>query len=150
MRADTKDLVGGGALALTGLYMFYAATSYRIGTAQQMGPGYFPMIVSGLLLLLGVMIAGLALTRSGSIEKPEWRPLIAISASVLVFALCVRTLGLIPAVFGSTVVSAMGHRGLHLIPTATLALALSIGTWILFAKLLGLTMPALLWPVLIL
>lgn len=150
MRADTKDLVGGGALTLTGLYMFYAATGYRIGTPQQMGPGYFPMIVSGLLIVLGVLIASLALTRSGTIDKPEWRPLIAISASVLVFALSVRTIGLVPAVFAATVAAAMGHRGLRPVPTLALGIGLAVGTWILFVKLLGLTMPALLWPILIL
>ena len=52
MQADTKDVVGGSALVLTGLYMFYAATGYRIGTPQQMGPGYFPMMVSGLCVAM--------------------------------------------------------------------------------------------------
>ena len=150
MQADTKDVVGGSALVLTGLYMFYAATGYRIGTPQQMGPGYFPMMVSGLLVVLGVLIAALALTRTGTMEKPEWRSLAAISASVLIFALCVRSLGLVPAVLGTTLVSALGHRGLHALPIVALGLTLSIGTWILFVKLLGLTMPALYWPVLVL
>lgn len=150
MRANTKDLVGGGALALTGIYMFYAATGYRIGTPQQMGAGYFPMVVSGLLILLGVLIAVSALGRSGAIDKPEWRPLIAISVSVLVFALCVRTLGLIPAVFGTTLAASMGHKDLRVAPMVALAVGLAVGGWILFVKLLGLTMPALLWPILIL
>lgn len=149
MKADTKDIIGGGAIALAGGCTFYIATGYNIGTAAQMGPGFFPIVVSGFLILLGLLIMGFAFLRSGAMPMPAWRQLIAVLVSVLVFAFTVSTLGLVPAVMAVVICSALGDKAARPMTTFLLAVSLSIATWILFAKLLGLAMPALLWPVII-
>lgn len=49
--------VGGAAL--------FIARDYGMGTASQMGPGYFPIVLSGLLLLFGAI----AIVRSFAVES---------------------------------------------------------------------------------
>lgn len=150
MRADTKDLAGGAILTLIGLYVLLRSLDYSIGTASEMGPGYYPMVVAIVLIVLGLLIAALSLRRSGVIPMPEWRPLAAVLGSVLIFALGIRYLGLMPAVIGCTFACAAGHRGWNPKATAIVAVVMAVSVWLLFSKFLGLTMPALIWPVYIL
>jgi hypothetical protein len=150
MKADTKDLVGGGILVVIGVYVFFKSMDYSIGVARQMGPGFYPMVVSALLVILGALIIGLAFLRTGTISTPDWRSVFAVIGSVLVFALSISSLGLMPAVFATTFVCAAGHRGWNPLKTLILAIFLCITTWVVFSHFLGLSMPALVWPVLIL
>jgi hypothetical protein len=77
-------LVGGGFAAV-------AVTNYTVGSAARMGPGYFPMLLGGLLALLGAAVMFSALTferrddeRIGAIA---WRPLFFVLVGVLTFGL---------------------------------------------------------------
>ena len=54
---DSKSVVCGAMFAAIGVGAFIAALSYPFGNAQRMGPGFFPMMLSGLLALLGILIA---------------------------------------------------------------------------------------------
>ena len=41
-----KDFVSGAMFTVTGAaFAWNAATAYTVGTAGQMGPGYFPMVL---------------------------------------------------------------------------------------------------------
>ena len=39
-----------------GFFMIWALTHYQMGTAVRMGPAYFPTVLGGLLVLLGVLV----------------------------------------------------------------------------------------------
>ena len=63
---DARE-VGAGALFMAfGAAVLVYAQQYDLGTATQMGPGYFPSLLGGLLMLLGAiaMRAGLAPARA--------------------------------------------------------------------------------------
>ena len=53
---DTTDAATGVLLMLTAAFFGWQTTGLEIGTSLRMGPGYFPMILSGLLFLLGLVI----------------------------------------------------------------------------------------------
>ena len=58
MRANAKDLGAGLLFVLTGLtYGSIAWFRLEIGQALSMGPGYFPLVLSSALTLLGLAIA---------------------------------------------------------------------------------------------
>jgi putative tricarboxylic transport membrane protein len=73
-----------------------------------MGPGYFPTILGGILVLFGVcvMVRGI---RSGVKVKGEWgwKPLALITLSVVLFGLLMDRLGMIPALAVMFFVSAL-------------------------------------------
>ena len=51
-----KDILLGALFILIGLVFFYKSTFYRVGMHYKIGPGYFPLLVSGLLILIGLIL----------------------------------------------------------------------------------------------
>lgn len=128
-----------------GVFFMAFAQRYPIGTAGDMGAGYFPAIVGGLLALLGIVRMALASLRpDGPVSGLEWRPLIFVIGSILFFGLTVRTLGIVlttAIVVGLTSLAAKGARpgGVALLALGMVAVA-AIG----FVYGLGVALP--LWP----
>ena len=56
IRFDRANALCGAIFIGVGLFFAFQSLSLELGTALRMGPGYFPMILSGLLFLLGLLI----------------------------------------------------------------------------------------------
>ncbi len=73
---NAKDFWAGIMFAGTGaFFMLWSVSFYQMGSAVRMGPGYFPAVLGGLLLVLGVAIIleGLALKgdpKEGKLQLP--------------------------------------------------------------------------------
>jgi Tripartite tricarboxylate transporter TctB family len=144
-RGDSPDLAFGAFLTALSAGAFYATRTLEMGTAADMGSGFVPRVLAGIILAGGVgYLAKGLLARRQSLPDFAWRPLWAILGSVAVFALCFQHLGLIVAV-----VAAIGVAGMAVSPVPWLML-LTFGAGIaafcavLFVKALGL--PLKLWP----
>lgn len=145
-RVDSRDLIGGGLITLAGAWaMHHSLTSFNIGTAARMGPGYFPALVSGLLVLCGLMIMIPALLRAGPRPRLELRPLLWISLSVLAFALLLP-FGLVPAIVVQTLVAGLSDCRLSWKGSLLLAGVLSVGATLIFVVGLGVILPIFAWP----
>lgn len=145
-RVDSRDLIGGGLITLAGAWaMHHSLTSFNIGTAARMGPGYFPALVSGLLVLCGLMIMIPALLRAGPRPKLELRPLLWISLSVLAFALLLP-FGMVPAIVVQTLVAGLSDCRLSWKGALLLAGVLSVGATLIFVVGLGVILPIFAWP----
>lgn len=130
-------------LALIGLTAFIIGLQYEFGTSLRMGSGYFPLVLSAILVILAAWEAISVLISPAEDDLPEldWRPLVAILSSVLGFALVIPFFGLIPAFVVSIGFSALSESRYGVKPAIILASFVSIGAWLLFTKLLGLTLP---------
>ena len=146
-RVDYRDLIGGGLITLAGAAaMYHSLTVFAVGTAARMGPGYFPALVGGLLMLCGIVILIPALLRAGPMPVLEFRPLLWISLSILAFALLLVPFGLIPAIIVQTVVAGLSDCKLSWRGSLILAGAIAVGATLLFKVGLGLIVPAFAWP----
>lgn len=146
-RVDYRDLIGGGLITLAGAgAMYHSLTAFTLGTAARMGPGYFPALVGGLLMLCGILIMIPALLRAGPMPTFEWRPLFWISLATLAFALLLVPFGLIPAIVVQTVIAGLSDCKLSWRGSLILAGVLSVGAALLFKVGLGLIVPAFAWP----
>ncbi|GAB1577548.1 tripartite tricarboxylate transporter TctB family protein [Bordetella petrii] len=146
-RVDYRDLIGGGLTTLAGAAaMYHSLTAFTVGTADRMGPGFFPALVGGLLMLCGLMIGIPALWRAGPMPKVESRPLFWVSISVLAFALLVLPFGLVPAIIAQSVLAGLADCKLSWRGALILAGALSIGATLVFKIGLGVILPAFAWP----
>lgn len=124
MRAAIKDLLAGLVFVAFGVAFAVGATSYDIGTALRMGPGYFPLALGGILALLGVavVVKGLVAGEEGVIGAIPWKAVVLLTAAVVIFGLTVRGLGLVPALLVTTVLSGFaGDRPGILLPLAIAA-----------------------------
>jgi hypothetical protein len=139
-RIDLRDIIGGLLLVGIGLFFLIGALDMRVGEARRMGPGYFPMVLGGVGIILGVLIVIPALMRPGILPSVSWRPMIAVMTSILVFALIMPRAGLLPAVFTTVVVASFGDPRSRLWQTVLLAGGLVAATWVIFIYGLGLPM----------
>lgn len=107
-----KDFIAGLLFLALGVLTVFFARNYAMGSAERMGPGYFPTVLGGLLCLFGlyIMIRGI---RSGAPVQGEWgwRPLGLITLSIVVFGFTMEKLGLVPALMVLFFVAALaGHE----------------------------------------
>ncbi|NYZ14356.1 tripartite tricarboxylate transporter TctB family protein [Azospirillum sp. RWY-5-1] len=120
----------------------FLSRDLSLGTALRMGAGYFPLLLSAVLGVLGLVIVLRALVAGGTaVEGVSWRGLALVSASVLVFGLGLGGLGLGPAVAGSTILAAMASGRARPLGIAMLAAFLVAFTWLVFIRGLGLPIP---------
>jgi hypothetical protein len=140
MMVDRKDLVAGILIVLCGgLFCFQSVTNLRLGTALRMGPGYFPMLLSLILIGLGMAILVKSFGRTGTpFGKFSWRATVLIVASPVLFAVTVRGLGFALAMVLSVIVAAFASRRMTLLFAVPLAVALSIFCTLVFKLGLGL------------
>ncbi len=123
----------------------YLASGYRYGTAQRMGPGFFPTYVGGFLGLLGLAITLRSFVITGArVDPVGWRQIIITLAAVCLFGLALTYLGLVAAISVLVIAGAFadpGARPLEVIALAIFLCAFSVGV---FVYLLGL--PLQVWP----
>ncbi|MCD8339814.1 MAG: tripartite tricarboxylate transporter TctB family protein [Burkholderiales bacterium] len=150
MIKDQRDFFAGIMfMAFGAFFCFYSIAKYALGTASRMGPGYFPMLLGGFLLVLGFLITLKSLVfrpseGDGKVGAIDWRTVIIILGSVFIFAILLRPAGLIPATFIMIFLSGFAERTFKLIPILILATFLSVLVWIIFVWGLDLTVP--IWP----
>ncbi|MDO5658443.1 MAG: tripartite tricarboxylate transporter TctB family protein [Paracoccus sp. (in: a-proteobacteria)] len=147
MQRDWHDIAGGFALAAIGAAVaIYAAASYDLGSLRRMGPGFFPVMLGGLLAALGLVIALPAFGRAGEESPVALKELAAVLASVALFAFGLYRVGLVPATVASVLVASLAAPRGGVIWRLVLAVVVAGLTVLIFAVLLRMTLP--LWPVL--
>lgn len=88
----TKDGLGGLLFAGIGLAALLISWNYPVGSTLSMGPGYFPRVVSVLIMALGLLLYLRSLNDREAEPMGEiaWRPLIIITAAIAGFALLIQ------------------------------------------------------------
>ncbi|MGP1358591.1 tripartite tricarboxylate transporter TctB family protein [Roseicyclus sp.] len=145
MNRDWPDVLGGLALAgIGGLALGWALGHYDLGTLRQMGPGFFPAVLGGLLLGLGLIVALPALVRPGEAPRIDLGSVAAVLGAILIFGFGLRLLGLALATAASVLVASLAapHAGWRW--RVLLALAVTAITLVVFSLGLRMTLP--LWP----
>jgi hypothetical protein len=123
------------------------AQDYEMGSAQRMGPAYFPTVLGGLLALLGLIIAIKGLARAGAdgdIERFHFGPLAIVLGAVALFAFLLRPAGLVAALLALIGVSAYASHEFRLREVIPLMLFLAVLVLAVFIWGLGMVIP--LWP----
>lgn len=103
---DNKDFWAGILLIGTGAAAIFIAREYPFGSTLQMGPGYFPSVLGGILVLFGIAITLMGLRRNEKIQG-RWSPraLVVLPLSLVLFGVLMKHAGFMPAlaalIFGS-------------------------------------------------
>jgi hypothetical protein len=135
-----RDLGAGIVFAAIGLVGLWFGRAYTFGSAARMGPGYFPMVLSGLLMLFGAGIALRSLVLDGPpIERASLRSTGLIVACILLFGLMIGTAGLGPTVVAVTILAAIGMKDAQ--PLETLALGVGLAVFSVLVFVYGLRQP---------
>jgi putative tricarboxylic transport membrane protein len=141
---NAKDLLAGCLFLIFGVAFLLLAQNYQLGSARRMGPAYFPVALSLILILIGLATVARAFVIAGApIRDFAARSLALVTASVVLFGLIVQGAGLAVATAALVLASAPASRSFRLVPTLLLALALALFCTLVFATGLGLPFPAL-------
>lgn len=151
-----KDFFSGLLFMTVGGAFAYGASTYQVGNAARMGPGYFPLLLGIILALMGSVI----LVRSFIVGLPDgdpigaaaWRPLLLVlSANVAFGALMIGVpeigipqFGLVVGIFALVIIASLAAEKFVWTEVLVLSAILSAGSYAAFVMLLGLQFPV--WP----
>lgn len=132
----TKDLLSGLLFAGLGFGAVIIARGYELGSATRMGPGYFPILLGGLVGFLGLIVCVRALIRPDTSEPVggwEIRPLTLILAGILAFAALIDSWGLIASLAALILVGRLAGReggAIELIVILVTLTAVAVGIFV--------------------
>lgn len=136
-------LLSSSVIAMMGAFFLSGLATLDMGSARNMGPGYLPVILGGLLVFLAVGLLaseGCAPPEEDeSTERFALRPFVAILTSVLTFAVTVSPFGLLPAVASSTLIASVADRKTTLTSAIGTCLVVTFLCWVVF--IVGLALP---------
>lgn len=132
---------GWGALLLfacAGVVMT-EVSGLRLGTADAMGPGYFPMLLGLLFVLFGALVGVDAWRHPEQrVKLGALRPLVLLLGGIVLFALLLKAIGGALAIAVLVVVTALAERGRSVMELALLSLGVIALVWVIFVLALGL------------
>jgi hypothetical protein len=139
---SNRDFWAGVMLIVTGATSVIVARDYAFGTSVRMGPGYFPSVLGGLLVLFGLYLVASGLRSNEKIEG-GWslRALVVLPLSLVMFGLLMEYAGFVPALMVLIVGSAAAGSEFKLIEALLLAVGLTVFAVGLFIYGLGLPYP---------
>lgn len=141
MNGDKRDIGAGIMFVLAGgFFCVYALANLKLGTAFRMGPGFFPVLVGGLLLALGVatLVRGLLSSPASLAGGVSWRAVILITAAPVAFGLAIEPLGFLAALAFAAALSAYASVRMNLQMAAAVTLVLTVFSALVFSWGLGL------------
>ena len=136
---SSRDIVCGLLFILIGLFFAIQAYGLDLGTAFRMGPGYFPLVLAGILVILGVVV----IVQGTQIEHEPmgpiaWRGLLFILPAPIFFGLTVRGLGFVPSLFFTGLLAAFASTKMRPGMALLLVGGLTLFSVIVFSYALGL------------
>lgn len=139
---DRPNAVCGGFFMLTGLIFGYQSLQVDLGSWLRIGPGGLPLVLSGLLIVLGAVIFGQALRIEGEPVGPAaWRGMLFILLAPVIFGLTVRGLGFVGSVFATSLFASFASVRMKPLTALLLAVALTLFSTAVFSYGLGLPFP---------
>jgi hypothetical protein len=122
-----QDLGAAVVFIVIGAAGLYFGQDLAFGSAARMGPGYFPVILSCLILGVGLVLVFKSLAVDGPpIEPVHLRPLFAILAAILGFGVLIDRIGLALTTAFLTIGAAYARRQVDLKETLFLAGGLAL------------------------
>jgi Tripartite tricarboxylate transporter TctB family len=150
VRRALMDILAGAVFIVIGLAFATGSLAYDIGSPLRMGPGYYPLLLGAILVGLGLLVIGRGvLTGEGErIGEVDWRAVALITAALLFFGLTIRGLGVVGALFGSSLLAALGRSATSIrdaliiaVGLTALSIAIFIGALRLRLELFGSWLP---------
>jgi hypothetical protein len=141
-----RDLAAGLLVMALGAAFLLLGRELEIGSSFRMGPGYFPTILSLLMIALGAVMTVLAWRaphQEDAFGRVPWRAVILVIGAVLFFGLSLRGLGLAPVLVLVVLATAWASRYASTKASVPLALGIAAFCAVLFTRGLGLPLPLL-------
>lgn len=87
------DRLAGLVFILLGAVFLWLGVDFGFGSMLRMGPGFFPVILSGLLIAAGFVISGKSLVADEAVKMPRVGPMARVLGAMVIFAAFMQPLG---------------------------------------------------------
>ncbi len=123
-----KQARAGLLFVLIGAFALVHSLDYPVGTPLRMGPGFLPVCLSTLLILLGLgaVLRGWRATPASSAGFATILPTVMLAAGAIWFAFSIERFGLIPAASGLVLVVCYKQWRRRPIEVVTMAVAVAV------------------------
>ena len=140
-----RDFLSGLMFLIVGVAFAVGATNYKMGTSARPGAGYFPLILSVIMIILGcvVLFKSLTIETEGGdlVGDIAWRPLVVIVAAIATFGFTLPLLGMLIAVPILIVMVSFAGSEFKWTGVVISSVALTAFAWFVFVWGLKLTIP---------
>ena len=140
-----RDFWSGLMFLVTGAAFAAGATNYSMGTSARPGAGYFPLILSTILAIMGAIVLFESLVIETEDGEPigaiAWRPLIVIVLAIAVFAILLPRVGMFITIPILIIMVSFAGDEFGWIGVLVSCVVLTAFSWLVFIKGLGLTIP---------
>jgi hypothetical protein len=142
---NPQDFWCGVLFVAFGMIAIYASRGYPFGNALEMGPGYFPTWLGGIMVAFGVIIGGLSLRLEPDViqraELKDWafRPWMVLTATLVVYAVLMDAgVGFVPSLMVLVSGCAFAHKDVRWRETLVLSVFVTAAAVAVFSFGLGL------------
>lgn len=143
-----RDFWSGLMFVAVGVVFAVGATNYSLGTSAHPGPGYFPLLLSVIMAILGGIVLFKSLTIEAEGGDPigaiAWRPLLVIVSAIAMFGFALPRLGMIVTIPLLIALTSAAGDEFHWKGVVLSAIVLTAGSWAIF--ILGLKLVIPMWP----
>ncbi len=143
MVAGRKNLYAGIMYIAVALWFGLQSFELGIGRINEMGPGFFPLVVSALLVVAGIATIFSSAGGRTVIGKTAWRSLFFLLAAPVLFTVLVEGAGFLPAMGVAVYTATHADRQIARRTALILAGLFTLFAWVVFIRGLGLQIPVL-------
>lgn len=141
-----KDFYAGLMFFLFGLAAMIIAFQYPLGTAARMGPGYFPRVLGGIIMVLGFILMARSFRLQGTSISPfAWKAIGLVLGGVCVFGAIVMTVGMVLATTALIFITGLASKEFNVRESLISSVILSAVAVLMFIVGLKLQFPIFPW-----
>lgn len=137
-----QDMGAGLLFIFIGSVGIWFGKDLTYGSARAMGPGYFPIWLSSIIIVMGLIcLVRAAVLQGDPIDRIPLRPILCVFAGVLAFGYLIETIRLELALILLTAISTQARSDTNQKQMLILAVAMALASVFVFVVVLGQAMP---------
>ncbi len=141
---NPKDFWTGIIYIAFGAAAIIIGCDYGMGTPRKMGPAFFPVVLSVILIVIGLISLVRSFIRPGSpIGRFAIRGIVMVTGATVLFGIIARGAGLAVALPALVIISAYASSRFQWRTSIMLAIVLTVSCILIFLKGLGIPLPVL-------
>lgn len=143
-----KDFFAGLMFTAFGLTAMLMAFEYPLGSAARMGPGYFPRVLGGIMIILGLILSLRSFKLKGDPIAPfAWKAIGLVLGGVCLFGAIVIQTGLVVATTALIFVTGLASKEFNVKESIYSSIILSVIAVLMFIVGLKLQFPIFPWGI---
>jgi len=140
---NVRDVLSGVfLLGLGSILAIHLGASLSMGSARNLGPGFFPFVTAIILAICGLVVLVGGLRRAGT-DGPDidWVGAFFICLGIVCFGLLLPRVGLLPALMVLLLVSTIFDRRFSMVQRVVYTIGMVVVAWLIFVVGLRVTVP---------